>query len=385
MDLYAEIPPRYADGWLGDVVPGVLHALGASDFPDRLGLTERLGGVRQAAVVMIDGLGWHQLQAGVPTPTLSTLARSAGGPITCGFPSTTPTSLVSLGTGALSGAHGVLAFTSNVPGTDRVLNHTLWLDDPDPVAWQPVPLLFDRARRAGISTAVVNRTMFAGSGLTQVSTGEAGYRPVEDSVQGIDAVLDALRDGVRLVYGYLPEVDRAGHEFGAGSPLSEGSPQWQTAMAFADSAIARLLDGLPHGSALVITADHGHMVSPYDRRIDLDGVPELSDGVRVVAGEPRVRYLHTVDGAAPDVLAAWRELAGHAAWIGSREEAVATGWYGPFANGHTDRLGDVVVVCRDDWSIQASAHEPPSVGRLVGLHGARTRLEMEIPLLLTRV
>jgi hypothetical protein len=398
MDGYAEIPPRYADGWLGDVVPGALAALGMPGMRDPLSLAVQLEGVRQIAIVMIDGLGWHQLHAGVPTPTLSTLASSVAGPITCGFPSTTPTSLVSLGTGALSGAHGVLAFTSNVPGTDRVLNHTLWLDDPDPPAWQPVPILFDRARSAGLSTSVVNRTMFAGTGLTRVSTGEAGYRPVEDSRQAVDGVLDALRNGVRVVYGYLPEVDRAGHEFGAGFPAfapapggspgsvgSLGSPEWQAAMAGADAAVARLLDGMPHGCALVVTADHGHMVSPWDRRIDLDAVPGLSAGIRVVAGEPRVRYLHTAPGAAADVLAAWRELAGHAAWIGSREEAVATGWYGPISDGHADRLGDVVVVCRNDWSILATAHEPPSVARLVGLHGARTRLEMEIPLLTARV
>jgi hypothetical protein len=381
MDLYAEIPPGYADGWLGDVLPSVLSVLGVPGMRDPLAMADRLAGARQVAVMMVDGLGWHQLHAGVPTPTLSTLVKSSPGPITCGFPSTTPTSLVSFGTGARPGEHGVLAFTSNVPGTDRVLNHTLWLDDPDPVAWQPVPLLLHRARSAGVSTAVVNRRMFAGSGLTQVSTGEAGYRPVEDSVQGVDAVLDALRDGVRLVYGYLPEVDRAGHEFGAGNPSAPGSQEWQAAMAAADTAVARLLDGMPDGSALVITADHGHMVSPWDRRIDLDTVPELSAGLRVVAGEPRVRYLHTVDDAIPDVLAAWRELAGHAAWIGTREEAVATGWYGPIPRGHAGRLGDIVVVCRDDWSIQASAHEPPSVAKLIGLHGSRTRLEMEIPLL----
>jgi hypothetical protein len=142
---------------------------------------------------------------------------------------------------------------------------------------------------------------------------------------------------------------------------------------------------MPHGSALVITADHGHMVSPWDRRIDLDAVPALSEGIRVVAGEPRVRDLHPVDGAAKDVLATWQEIAGPAAWIGSREEAVATGWYGPLSDGHADRLGDIVAVCRDTWSVQASAHEPPSVGRLVGLHGGRTRLEMEIPLLVARV
>jgi hypothetical protein len=385
MDGFGEIPPRYDEGWLGDVVPGVLASLGVGGMRDPLGVADRLAGVRQVVVLMVDGLGWHQLRAGADIPTLSTLAAAGGGPITCGFPSTTPTSLVSLGTGAMSGAHGVLAFTSNVPGTDRVLNHTLWRDDPDPFAWQPVPLLFDRARAAGVSTTVVNRALFTGTGLTRVSTGDTDYRPVEDSLQGIEEVLGAVRDGVRLIYGYLPEVDQAGHVYGAGTPSAAGSPEWHLAMQLADAAVARLLDGLPQGSALVVTADHGHLVSPWDRRIDIDSVPKLSAGVRVVAGEPRVRYLHTKDGAAEDVLAAWRELAGHAAWIGTREEAVDTGWYGPIADGHRQRLGDVVVVCRDDWSIQATAHEPPSIAKLVGLHGGRTRLEMEIPLLVATV
>jgi Type I phosphodiesterase / nucleotide pyrophosphatase len=379
MDEYAEIMPRYAEGWLGDVLPGVMSALGVPSLRDPLELSSWLDGVDQVVLLMIDGLGWHQLHAGAAIPAMSTMVGSSPPPITCGFPSTTPTSLVSLGTGALSGAHGVLAFTSNVPGTDHVLNHTLWLDDPDPAGWQPVPILFDRARAAGLSTAVVNRALFAGTGLTRVSTGDADYRAVENSDQAVDSLLDALRGGVRLVYGYLPEIDRAGHEFGA------GSPEWYAAMEGADRTVTRLLDGMPQGSALVVTADHGHLVSPSDRRIDLDLVPALSAGIRVVAGEPRVRYLHTTQGAAGDVLAAWQETAGHAAWIGSRAEAIETGWYGPVPDTHAARLGDVVVVCREDWSVQASAHEPPSVGRLVGLHGGRTRLEMEIPVLVARV
>jgi len=373
--LFDEIDPAYRQGWLGDVLPGALTALGVPDLPDQLGLVARLDGAERVVVLLLDGLGWHQLALGGPlAPTMATLAAGQA-PITCGFPSTTPTSLVSLGTAALPGEHGVLAFTSLIPGTDRVLNHTLWADDPPPARWQPVTPLLDRARAGGLATAVVSNPLFESTGLTRRSTGVGGYVPATTTDEVVAGVATALVNGARCVYAYLPDIDRAAHEHGA------GSPQWSAAMSDVDKAVARMIDGLPAGTALLITADHGHLISPWDRRIDLDSVPELRAGLRAVAGEPRVRYLHTEPGARDDVLAAWRELAGHAAWIGAREEAVATGWYGPIGPAHAARLGDVVAVCREDWSIQATAHEAPRLSQLVGLHGARTRAEMEIPLL----
>ncbi|MCP2327922.1 hypothetical protein HDA40_006429 [Hamadaea flava] len=373
--LFDEIAPDYARGWLGDVLPGALTALGVPGLEDPLGLAGRLAGVRQVVVLLLDGLGWHQLALGrEQAPALAALTAT-GRPITCGFPSTTPTSLISLGTGAKSGEHGVLAFTTIVPGSDEVLVHIAWRDDPDPLVWQPVTPLLDRVRAGGMTTAVVNNPVFEATGLTRRSTGNLGYVGATGADEMVAGVAGALRSGARCVYAYLPNVDKAAHEHGA------GSPEWQLAMSDVDKAVARLQEELPPDSALLITADHGHLISPWDRRIDLDSVPELSAGLRAVAGEPRVRYLHTEPGALPDVLAAWRDLAGHAAWIGVREEAVATGWYGPIPPAHAERLGDIVVVCREDWSIQASAHEPASILQLVGLHGARTRAEMEIPLL----
>jgi Type I phosphodiesterase / nucleotide pyrophosphatase len=370
------IKPDYEGGWLGDVLPGALTALGVPGLADRLNLAGRLPGVERIVVLLLDGLGWHQIPLGRDqAPALAALGAT-GRPITCGFPSTTPTSLVSLGTGARSGEHGVLAFTTLVPGTDEVLVHIAWRDDPEPVTWQPVTPLLDIARTAGLPTAVVSNPLFESTALTLRSTGVLGYVGANGVDETVHGALAALRSGARCVYAYLPDVDRAGHDYGA------GSPEWRQAMSDVDKAVARLQEELPPGSALVVTADHGHMISPPDRRIDLDSVPELASGLRAVAGEPRMRYLHTEPGALPDVLATWRELVGHAAWIGVREEAIATGWYGPVPPSHAARIGDIVVVCRDDWSIQASAHEPPRILELIGLHGALTRTELEIPLLI---
>src|SRR5207302_1423507 len=134
----------------------------------------------------------------------------------------------------------------------------------------------------------------------------------------------------------------------------------------------------------LVTADHGGLNVPPDARIDLDADPQLRAGVRVVAGDPRVRYLHTEPAAASDVAAAWSELADGWAQVYSRDAAVAAGLFGPMHPDHLPRIGDVIVSCTGNTAVLASDHEPPEVARLVGMHGAATPVEMAIPLITFR-
>ncbi|MFI7215418.1 alkaline phosphatase family protein [Micromonospora maritima] len=375
------VAPRYGGGSLADVLPSALALLGVPGAVDLLDLTPRLAGVRRIAVLLVDGLGWHQIPTAAPyAPTLAGLAATTGVPLTSGFPSTTPTSLVSLGTGTPSGAHGVLGFTVRVPGTDRVLTHVDWAGDPDPTRWQPVPTWYERARAAGVAVTVVSRPEFAGSGLTLAANRGGDYRGAAGTDALAARMLTALAAGTgpTLVSGYHPDLDRHGHLSGI------DSAPWRTAAAEVDALLARLVDGLPPDAALLVTADHGQLDIPAGHRIDLDTDPRLRAGVRVVAGEPRVRYLHVEPGAEADVVATWTGVLGGAADVLTRAEAVATGWFGPVPEAHLARIGDVVVVCRDTYAVVATRSEPPVVSQLVAYHGADTAAEMTVPLLVVR-
>src|ERR1700741_4280435 len=127
-----------APGSACDVLPAPGALLGAPDAVDKLALADWIGADRvdRVAVVLVDGMGWHLLPqlAGSAPLLASVLAGDPGrvGELACTFPSTTPSSLVSLGTGAEPGEHGILGFTLNVPGTDRVLHHIRWRNDPPP-------------------------------------------------------------------------------------------------------------------------------------------------------------------------------------------------------------------------------------------------------------
>jgi len=178
-----------------------------------------------------------------------------------------------------------------------------------------------------------------------------------------------------LVYAYTADLDTAAHVFGI------ASPEWHAAAVRADALLTRLVEALPPDAALLITADHGGLNVPADQRIDLDADPRLRAGVRAVAGDPRVRYLHTEPGAASDVIAAWGELLNGRADVHSRDDAVAAGLFGPVRPDHLPRIGDVVVTCTGDTAVLASGHEPPEVAQLVGFHGAAAPVEMAIPLI----
>ncbi len=379
MDAFAPVHPRYGSASLADVVPSALAALGCAGAPDPLGLAGSLAGVRRIAIVLVDGLGQHLLAGAAPyAPTVAALAAGRLGTarvLTSGFPSTTPTSLVSLGTGRAPGAHGILGFTLNIPGTDRVLSHVKWWGDPDPQQWQPVPTWFESA--AGIDLTVVNRPEFAGSGLSVAAYRGGRYVGASGVDDVAAAVLGALAGSTApaLVYGYHADLDRTGHVWGVDSAA------WRAAVSDVDRLLTQVIDGLPPDAALLVTADHGQLDVPAGTRFDLDGDPRLRAGVRVVAGEPRVRYLHTAPGAMGDVVDTWRGVLGAAAWVVPRPEAIAAGWFGPVAEEHLARIGEVVVACHDRYAVIASQSHPVTESQLVAYHGSYTAVEMEIPLL----
>lgn len=364
------------------VLPSAAALLGVPGADDTLDLRARLGDVRRVVVVLVDGLGYHLLPRLAPhAPLLASALAGRTGRLTelaCTFPSTTPTSLVSLGTGVLPGEHGVLGFTLNVPGTDRVLTHITWRDDPAPRDWQPVPTVFERARAAGVDSRVVLPRMFAGSGLTEAAYRGARFCGVGKREDYPTHLIGEIVAGPGLVYGYTPVLDTAAHRFGI------ASAEWAQAAGAVDRMLTRIVEQLPPDAGLVVTADHGGLDVPPDARFDIAADPRLASGLRVVAGEPRVRYLHTLPGATADVLATWRGVLGDAAEVLPRDEAIADGRFGPVPAVHAARIGDVVVTCRADAAVLATDRDPAEIGRLIGMHGAATPAETAIPLLTLR-
>lgn len=379
-DLHA---PRYGAATLADLLPGVAAALGApverGDLPnDPLRLTEALAGAQRVAVLLVDGLGADLIGRHAHlAPTLAALSSPAGH-LQAPCPSTTPVSLVTLGTGMPPGSHGILGFVTEIPGENRTLNHVQWADDPDPDLWQARPTVFQQLAGAGVPSTVVGPYAYGGSGLTRSAYRGAAYPGSFTPGDLVAGVLGALAETPRtLVYGYVPELDLTGHVRGVDSPA------WRAQLQLIDGLVEQLVEGLPADAALLVTADHGMLDVPGATRLDLAADPELSDGVRLLAGEPRARYVHTKPGATDDVLACWRARLGERAWVATRAEAAAAGLFGSLDEAVAARIGDVVAFARGTWALTDTEREPgPS--RLAAYHGSLTATELAIPLLFAR-
>jgi hypothetical protein len=378
----AVLPPvRYGDAALADVLPSALAALGLPGEPNPLGLSD----TARVVVLLVDGLGWQALRRHADAaPFLSGLA---GRPLTAGFPSTTATSLASLGTGLPPGAHGITGYSSYVEEVGRSVNWLAWRpvssgedlrDRLVPETVQPRATAFERAAAAGVAVTVAAPAQFEGSGLTRAVLRGGRYAGAVTPGDTVARVALAADRGNRsLVYCYTGDLDLVGHVRGAETPA------WVEQLRIVDAWAEQLAARLPQDATLLVTADHGMVTVPEEAKVDVDSSRALLDGVAELAGEARARYVHTRPGAADDVLAAWRAELGDRMWVGRRDDAVAAGLFGPEVTAAArQRIGDVVAIATSEVAVVRRRAES-RLSALPGQHGALTDDELLVPLLST--
>jgi len=375
--------PRYGVRSIGALLPSLLSAIGIGTFANLLALEPASRG----CLLLVDGLGGELLrQNRTSAPFLNSIARE---PLTAGFPATTAASLSSLATGLPPGEHGLVGYTMALPGYDRAINTLTWSlyglgprvdlrEEVVPEAFQPVPTLAERAAAAGVPIHYLGPAFHRGSGLSRaIGRGQRFH-----TAESLGAIREAARPWLTarpsLVYGYHPRLDTAGHVNGVASQA------WLDELVALDHAVRTLAEHLPGDTVLVITGDHGMVDLRPSQRLDLADHPDLAAGVTLLAGEARARYLRTAPGAAGDVVDAWRSIVGDRMWVWTRDEAIATGIFGPRVSDQvSERIGDVVAVAYGQVGI-VQRDVDPAQARLNGHHGSLTPAEQLVPFLVYR-
>jgi hypothetical protein len=355
--------PAYDGACITNVVPALLH-------PEEVApswLPAVAAGAERVVLLVIDGLGWRQLatRRGI-APVLNGLD---GGPITTVAPSTTATALTSISTGLPPGEHGVMGYRIAVHG--EVLNVLRW-NTASGDARQTIPPTKLQVQPAfgGQRPPVVTRAEFARSGFTMAHLDETrftGYRTLGTLTSEI---VRLARSGEPFVYAYYEGLDKVSHEYGLSAVYDEE-------LRWIDHLVATLLDRLPSGTVLVVTADHGQVEVPQADVLELPG--DLQSHVASQSGEGRFRWLHARGGRSGALLDAARDLMGDHAWVRSRDEAIAEGWYGPVVtDAAAGRLGDVLLAAKGTVAFFDPLDTGPYI--LVGRHGSLTEDEMLVPL-----
>lgn len=367
----------YAEPTLADLMPSVLASAGVPGEANRLALPEQ----SRTVVLLVDGMGWNLLRRNAAAAPF--LTGLDGRPIRAGFPTTTAVSIASLGTGLASGAHAVTGYQSYVEEIDAPFNWLRWtlagtaVDQRErfvPEWIQPHPTVFERADAAGLTVTTVVPRSFDGSGLTRAVLRGGNFVGVSaygDLLAHVVAAVTA--DDRTLVYCYLGEVDTVGHLYGP------ESPSWTAQLTVVDRFVEQLVAALPAGTRLLITADHGMIDASRGRRVDFDHLPALAEDVDVIAGEPRCRHVHTRRPGA--VLERWRDELGDDLWVGTRDDVIAGGLFGPDPSpAACRRIGDVVAIGLGESTVIRTDGELV-MSQLPGQHGALTDEELLVPLL----
>lgn len=326
-------------------------------------------------LLLVDGLGKNAIdEFSSKTKFLSRLEYRET--LVATFPSTTATSLTSLGTGVSPGEHGMVGYTMRVPHSgspERILNALKWDERVDPVNWQSQPTLFERANQAGIRTSHIAGKRYGETGFTRAALRGGIYLGANSNEELSLAAAEALKTPNSFAYVYVNDVDDASHNSGF------GSDKFFTALERVDALIGELLERLPKGTRLWVTSDHG-MINRRDF-IVVGKDNDLLQDVKLMAGEPRVRYLYVDAEKIAQVKSRWEEQLGDRVEILQRSEAISAGLFGAQVLDHVvDRIGDLIIIAKGELILVEIERESQQCA-MVGHHGGTTKAEVEIPLL----
>lgn len=358
---------------LSEITPSIFSSLGLASSENFLGIDQSPHG--REVLFLVDGLGADTIEKYKELiPTLHTFSHL--GKVQTSFPSTTATSLATLMTGKLPGAHGMLGYTVRVPRSGgRILNSLKWDERVDPVMWQSVPTMFERASAEGIHVSHVAAKRYENTGFTQAVFRGATYRGANVAPDLIERTQDSLKKERSFVYLYINELDSAGHSDGV------GSEKWLAALTYVDAMAKALVTQLPKGTRIWLTADHG-MIN-VGRKVILGEDNDLLTGVDLIAGEPRARHLYLADDsrtAREDLAGRWRSYLGADTVVHTREEIIAQSLFGDLSEDASDRMGDVIAIAQNE-TVFIDPERVTLESSMVGHHGAQTDAEQYVPLM----
>lgn len=377
---------------LSAVLPALSSAIGSSCatpvHPDAQACQQALGlpSVRSAIVIVVDGLGFHNLQLRIGhAPNLrSLIANQTGGDqskasiLTC-YPSTTVAALSAFGTGTCPGLTGMLGYTQLNPRTHKIAQMIQFRGALSPKRLQQQPTVFERLAQQHVRVTTVGLGEFSSSPLTTAALRGTDYRSVDDPEQRVRLAAD-LSAQSGLTYLYFRAVDKAGHHAGW------ESDEWAAALEQVDSLIGDVVRLSAPGTLVVVTADHGMVDIDLNQQVDIAAHEKLAEGVWKVGGEPRALMLYAHRGADSSEIAQiaqrWKSVLGDRAHIFTQQEALDTNLFGPVDPRVKPMIGDVIVMAHHRATIVNSKAQTEGARHMPGVHGSHTEMERRIPLIM---
>lgn len=402
------VHPAYSGYSILNIPSSICHWLGAPPIA-----AEPLGdtilhqideaGIQRVVLVIIDALALERLQRWQTDGTAplwgESLQSGILAPLTSITPSTTSAAITSLWSGRSPSEHGLTGYEmwfKEFGVSGNTITHSVMSFPNDPGGLEragfkaeealPFPALGTHLAAHGVETAVFQPASIVHSGLSRTILKDIKikrYYTASDLWVNLRNWLETRSKGRSYAYVYWPELDTLSHVYG---PDDE-----RTAAEFGQFSAAcerlflhRLSPAQRQGTLLILTADHGMVMTHPDPYYDLSNHPGLLRRLHLKpTGENRLVYLHIRPGQTEAV----REYI-ERTWPNQFQQidsayAVETGLFGSGTPhpGLLDRVGDLILAAKGNAYLWWANKE----NRVYGRHGGLGAQEMLVPFLAVRL
>lgn len=353
-------------------------------YPPLEGLdAQPLVNARNVVMLVIDGLGYEYLSQ-YPD---SHLYKHLHSKIMAVAPPTTTASVSTYLTGLAPQQHGLTGWFTYLRELGSVVTILPWvlraggpqLGESGRAATEllNLPSFFDRL---AVDTYSVMPDFLQGSEFNRMVSGQASLVPYATFQQCFDEIARLCRNTrKKYVYAYWAGFDMLAHGFGVGSE--------QVASHFLelDQAFEKLVDQLAGSdTTLLVSADHGFIDAPPEKRIDLSDHPELKACLQVpLCGEPRLAYCYVRHDMRTRFEDYVEQNFSGIAQLYLSQDLVNENLYG-LGDAHPElahRTGDYTLVM-EDKHVMIDSLPGDTTPQLVGYHGGLSSQEIYVPLIL---
>lgn len=395
------VMPYYEGLSLVNLPGSITRLMSVPDFgkpPLAQSILDALGGpYKNVILLLVDALGYDLFES-VLDPSHQMVwgkycDRAVYAPITSICPSTTASALTTLWTGEPAGVHGIIGYEMWSKEYGMVMNNILHTAASarrdvgglsrsgfEPQEFMRTPVLGTHLWEHGVKSTAYIHSSIANSGLSNMQLTDVDVDPYVDEADlwvSLAAHVNSQTESQEYIYVYYSHVDTLMHRFSAQDPRV--LYQFDAFSSIFEKAfLGNLSDEARKDTLLILTADHGSMTTPKDKRYELRYHPVLLDClVMQPTCENRLAFLYVKPGKTQTVQDYIEQTWPGEFYVVESDVALKSGLFGeaPYHEDVMQRLGDLIVIARGDAYLWWAPKPNPMAGR----HGGLSPSEMLVP------
>lgn len=353
--------------------------------------------IQRIIIILMDGLGLTRFAKWLENgrvPVWNQLLKSGTiAPITSISPSTTSAAMTTLWTGHSAAEHGVMGYEvwlkqygivsnmiSQSPMSFKSGQANLSQAGFDAESVLTVPKLGDYLTKNGVSTYSFQHYSIANSGLSRTFMNNINIFPYANEAEcwiNMRELIEAKLHEKLYLWTYWSALDSLGHRYGPDDERVEVYFE-NFSRNLEDNLLNRLSKEQKKGTLLIFTSDHGQVTTPKDPVYSLSNHPEFINCLHIKpTGESRFTYLHVKPGHENTLRDYIYKTWPNKYVVLESTKILNSGLLGK-GIPHPDiqnRIGDLIMLAKDNNYLWWSDEENPLIGR----HGGLSEMDMVVP------